>query len=365
MKKSLLLLVCVFTAGICSPAFAESWSNHELTERLMRLEEKAGLGDPAGSWFDSVAVSGVLEAEAGYEKFDPAEGEEEKSSDAVLATMELGVEAALNEYVSGQAVILWEEDDTEPVDLDTGVITITGGEGFPGFFSAGKMYVPFGSFESSMISDPLTLELGETRESALLFGFGIDGLYGSVYVFNGDVDKADKDSHIDNFGANAGYAVETDDFSFDVGGGYINNILDSDGLGDVAGEMEGDLEDYVGGLAAHAVFSMGPVTLIGEYVTALDEAEFLTDAGVVTADKMAAWNAEMAYAFDLAGKEAVAAVGCQGTNKAGDLLPETRVLGALSVGIYDGATLAFEYLRDEYENDDKADVVTAQLAFEF
>ena len=64
------------------PAFAEEMSNYELTERIKKLERQAGVGDLAGSWFDSLSISGALEAEAGYEKFDPAEGEEEKSSDA-------------------------------------------------------------------------------------------------------------------------------------------------------------------------------------------------------------------------------------------------------------------------------------------
>ena len=33
--------------------------------------------------------------------------------------------------------------------------------------------------------------------------------------------------------------METDAFNFDIGCGYINNILDSDGLGDYVAEMEG------------------------------------------------------------------------------------------------------------------------------
>ena len=118
-----------------------------------------------------------------------------------LATMELGIDAEVNEYVSGHVLFLWEEDDTEPIDLDEGFITLSGGDACPGYFSVGKMYVPFGNFESNMVSDPLTLEMGETRESALQAGFDVDGFYGSVFAFNGDIDEAGEDSHIDNFGA--------------------------------------------------------------------------------------------------------------------------------------------------------------------
>ena len=130
-------------------------------------------------------------------------------------------------------------------------------------------------------------------------------------------------------------------------------------------KWKGELDEYVDGFAAHAVFSMGPVMLIGEYVTALDEGEIETDTSLMTLDEMSAWNAEVACAFDLAGREATVAFGYQGTDKAGDFLPETRVLGTIGMEIYDATTLAFEYLHDEYENDDEADAFTAQLAIEF
>ncbi len=373
MKKTgilLLLAVLAVATGGYTPAAAEELSNDELTRRVTKLEQQAGFRDLAAGWLDRIAISGVLEAEAGYvsRDFNDPLASDYNESDAALATMEFGIDAEINEYVSGHVLFLWEEDDTEPVDIDEGVITLTRGDGCPGYFSAGKMYVPFGNFASSMISDPLTLEIGETRESALQLGFDIEGFYGSVYGFNGDVDEAGEDSHIDNFGANAGYAMETDDFSFDIGCGYINNILDADGLEDFVEETGGDLDKldkYVDGVAAHAIFSTGPVMLIGEYITALDEAEFMTDAGRVEAEEIAAWNAEVACTFDLAGKEAIAAIGYQGSDNAGNLLPETRILGSIGIGIYAGTTLAFEYLHDEYENDDEADIVTAQLAVEF
>ncbi len=68
--------------------------------------------------------------------------------------------------------------------------------------------MPFGNFESNMISDPVTLTLAETREDVVQVGFGTEGgFYDSAYFFNGDTDKskdnvyssADND-HIDNYG---------------------------------------------------------------------------------------------------------------------------------------------------------------------
>ena len=364
---NIIFLVSVF------PVFAEELSNYELTERLKNLEKQAGISGISNRWMDRLSFSGLLEAEAGYESidFDDPALEDEDASDAVLATMEFGVDAVINDYVSGHALFLWEEDDTEPIDLDEGFITLTGGEGFPGYLTAGKMYVPFGNFASNMVSDPLTLELGETRESALHAGIEMNGFYGSAYLFNGDMDEAGEDSHLDNFGASAGFAMEKDDFSLDAGVSYINNILDSDGLSDFMAEsMDAggiELDEYAAGLGAHTIVTAGPVIFIGEYITALDEPEFVSDtAGAgFTGEEIAAWNAELGFFFEIAGKPANAGLAYQGTDKAGDFLPETRMMGTIGCEIFEATNLALEYFHDAYENDDEADVITAQLAVEF
>ena len=369
----MLLGICVCLIGVGSTALADELSNYELTQRLENLEEQAGISGITGRWTDRLALSGVLEAEAGYESvdYDDPALDDEEASDAVLATMELGVDAVINDSVSGHFLFLWEEDDTEPVDLDEGFITLTGGKGFPAYLTAGKMYVPFGNFASNMVSDPLTLELGETRESAVQAGIEINGFYGSVYLFNGDIDEAGEDSHLDNYGGSAGFAMENDDFSVDAVVSYINNILDSDGLGDYAAELMAEsgtgLDEYTAGLGAHAIVKVGPVIFIAEYITALDEPEFVSDtpgAGF-TGEEIAAWNAEFGYFFELAGKPANAGIAYQGTDDAGDFLPEARMMGTVGCEIFEATNLALEYFHDEYENDDTADVFTAQLAIEF
>ncbi len=376
MKKAImvmLLFIGVCWVGMGSTVLAEELSNYELTERIKNLEKQAGISGISHRWTDRIALSGVLEAEAGFESIDFADPamEDEDASDAVLATMEFGVDAVINEYVSGHALFLWEEDDTEPIDLDEGFISLTRGEGCPAYLTAGKMYVPFGNFESNMISDPLTLELGETRESAIQAGLEMNGFYGSVYLFNGDIDEAGEDSHMDNFGGSAGFAMENEDFSLDAGVSYINNILDSDGLGDTVAESMAasgtGLDEYAAGLGAHAIVTAGPVMFIGEYITALEEPGFVSDAAGAgfTGEEVAAWNAELGYFFEIAGKPANAGLAYQGTDKAGDFLPETRMMGTIGCEIFEATNLALEYFHDEFENDDEADVITAQLAVEF
>lgn len=314
---------------------------------------------------EHVTLSGCVEVEVGFtEDYD---GRDE--SDIALATVELGIDVDLHKYVSGHILLLWEEDDTEPVDLDEGYITLGNTEFFPVFLQAGKFYVPFGNFESHMISDPLTLELGETRESAVLLGVEHAGLYAGVYAFNGDIDEAGDDNEIKCFGLNVGYAFENACFSLDVGADWINSLGDSDTLGDSLPET---VSDYVDGYTAHAKLSWNGLTLIGEYLAANDEFAVGELEFKGKGAEPETWNLEIGYTFELAGREAFVAAAWQGSDEALALeLPEDRFLTSAGIEIFSGLGLAVEYAHDEdYAKSDggsgeSADTVTLQLALEF
>jgi hypothetical protein len=318
---------------------------------------------------ERVTLSGVVEVEAfSAEDFDGAD-----TSDITLATVGLGLDAEITEWVNAHILLLYEEDDTEPMDLDEGTITLGNLEKFPLYLTAGKMYVPFGSFESNMISDPLTLELGETRESAAQVGFAVSDFYGSLYAFNSDINETGDDDKIASFGANAGYGYENDNMSLDIGADWINNIAATDifkGYFGVAGITA--VQDYPSGLTAHLTLGYGPFMLIGEYLGALDafqvdELEF-NGRGA----EPSAWNFEAAYTREIKGKETTFAVGYQKTDEARALeLPEERILATIGVEIWKYTSLALEYLHDEdYSPADggtgnDANAATLQLAVVF
>jgi len=277
MKKSILTTLTAFVMVLFLSHIAVA--EEEKTFSLLSATE-------------NITLSGAAEVEAGTSSdFDGVD-----SSDIVLATVELGVDAQISEWCSGHILLLWEEDDTEPLDVDEGYITIGGNDKYPVYLRGGKMYVPFGTYESNMISDPLTLEIGETRESAIQIGTDYKGFYGSIYAFNGDIQKQrdnDEDT-IKAYGANAGYAFANDKFDIDFGADYTSNILDSDGLGDRLEEMQSEfidvnpdgsygLNDTISGLGAHVILGIGPVSLIGEYIGALGDQEYNTDDGIGTA----------------------------------------------------------------------------------
>ena len=294
-----------------------------------------------------IEFSGAIELEAGFS----SDYQDVKTSDISLATVELGIDGQINDRVSGHLVLLHEEDDT-PLEVDEGTVSIDMNNGWS--LTAGQMYIPFGSYESNMISDPLTLELGEARESAVLIGYEANGLYASAYVFNGDTSKtstpAGEDS-IEHSGLSFGYVFETANYSLDLGFDYISSVGDSDGLSSgLDSNSDGSpepLTSFVSGTAVHWIYNRDSLSFIAEYVKSGNfKTSELSFNGQGAAPS--AMNIELGYEFD----RGTAALGYQTTDEAFNLgLPETRIIFSVSHEIFENTSLSYEHASDkDYSN---------------
>ena len=355
------LALILFFLLIPQPSFSQGMSNYELEQEIKVLKEKIEDNGVLGS----LSFSGAIAVEAGFEN---GYGDE-NTSDITLATVELGVEAKVCDWAVANAVFLWEEDDTPQVEVDEGTITLGNTEKTPFYLTAGKFVVPFGTYETNMISDPLTLEIGETPQSAMQLGLEHpSGLSGSVYIFNGDINEDGEDDKINCFGANVGYGLEVGNIGLDIGAGWINNIADSDGLGGWIDDSGFTLKDYVGGFTGHVIVTFAPFMVIGEYVAAMEDIEFINNPAQ---EAPRAYHIELGYTFELMGKGSTVGVAYQGTDKCGGIFPETRLLASIGVGLGENVGVALEYAHDEDYGEadggtgDEADIVTLQLALEF
>ena len=334
-----------------APAMADEMVEDKLEtleQRIKNLEERvasqdqmivekegeiAGLSD---GWFNSVSIGGVIELELVSES--PAG--EESSVSAGVGTAELGIGAEINDQWGGEILI---ENDDGTIALADAFLTYEAGGGLSA--SMGQQTLPFGVYETNLISDPLTKELGETAHTSLVLSGEAAQFGWSLLTYY------DGEDSLDGFGLGLGTAMEGDDSTFAVDVAWISNIGDSDGL-------SGQFEDDVLGMSAGARGSMGPVSAILEFVTALD-----SDSGA----EPSAWHAEAAYSFDLMGKGATAAVGASGTsNGAAAELAETLMLLGISLEIADGVGLGIEWAQSEdYDADGADDAITVLLAAEF
>lgn len=322
---------------------------------------------------DYARLSGLVEVEIGStEDYQHAE-----SSDISLVTVEFGLEVDVTSWSHVQMVLLYEEGAVnEHIKVNEGIITLGNREKFPAALIVGKKYLPFGSYLTSMVSDPLAMQLAETVDSVAQIGFQADGLYGSAYIFNGDINEAGEDDKIDNYGLNVGYAHKIGNLSFDLGVDWLNNIGDTDGLGDYLSDVVADDEiaEYVPGFASHILMAYGPMSFFAEYVGALasfdkNEISFGLD---VEAARPQAWGVEVGYSTEVMGKETLFSVGYQGTDEALVLdLPEARYLASVRMTLMEKTSLALEYRHDEDYGineggtGDNGKAATMQLAVEF
>ncbi len=325
------------------------------------LEERRSGEGTMSKISEKVSMHGTIEVESSFVS-DDRDG---NSSDIVLATVELGFEAKLSDKVEGHVLFLYEEDDT-PFDVDEGTITLTAPYGFS--LTVGKMYVPFGMFNSHFISDPMTLEIGETNETALLFTYGNDTYDISFGTFNGDTREAGDDNRIDDYVASLNVNA-AEGVSFGVS--YISDIADSDADWAGAGLIDSDpadsdliISDTVAGYHAYLSAAKGPISIEAEYLAAADDfkaADVLGGSALDTDRKLSAFNLEVAFSVNEALEVAVKLEGSEDI----DDLPEDKYGVTVSYGLYEGTTVAAEYMNSEYRGGQKGDAFTLQLALEF
>jgi len=316
-------------------------------------------------------VSGTVEIEISSGEDHTAQV---KGSDIALATVEIGFDAKINNDVSAHILVLHEGDASGLPVIDEGTISINGESAF---LNAGRMYVPFGNFESNMISDPLTLELGETQETAVQVGFSSGGFQASLYAFNGDADQvttnipADNDV-IDDFGMSIAYSMSSGSLNLDLGLDFINNMAETDTLqGALLAAPE--VTEHTAGTALHAIISVGAFKFIAEHVTASDD--FTTTDLQFNGAKASpsASNIEIAYITAMGGRDVIIAIAQQSTADVDVAigLPETRSMLSVSTTVAGDVALAVEFSKSsDYAIADggtgeSGSTVTAQLAVEF
>lgn len=275
-------------------------------------------------------VSGYFEIEAGA-----ASGyTNEKTSDLVLASAALTAAGVLNELLSAQITLLHEEDET-PLEVDEAILFINSGQST--YVNLGQMYLPFGSFESMQISDPLTHEMSELRETAVLVGYN-PGLFAlTAYAFNGDVDRNAED-RITSYGFSSDFNLLEQRLI--LGAGYLSNLLDSDTLQEVVAASLAEPNHHIGALNLRAAYRTERILLLAEAIHSL---EHLMIEGVEY--KPQATHAEVGFTFGSGYTVSIAHQTTDDIQWSG--LPRRAWLCTASKSlINDDLTLSVEYRRD-------------------
>lgn len=406
MKKLLTcLLSTVFAVFLFSgSALAQENSKEELTkelkalkERMRSLEEALEISEKGEAsditededvedleeYIQRIEFSGTIEVEAVYEQIKPKVGKKEDHSDLTLATVDFAIDALINDRMKTHVLFEYEDDEDVEEDLivDEAIILFQAEEvcvpdlscNSPWYASVGKLTVPFGYFESNFISGPLTEDLGETKETAVIAGIYNPFINIAAGVFNGDTDKAGNSNRIESYVAACTFTLPEDvspNVGLMIGVSYISNIADSDELADFfIEEFDPDpiaITDYVAGFSSFLSISfMNRLFIEAEYVGAVES--FEEDKNF----EPKAWNFEVAF-IPIEDFEVIVRYGGSSDTLPVTLLPDTEnFLPDKQVGIcgiyeiFNNTSISLEYLHEEFENDDEVVTITTQLAVEF
>jgi hypothetical protein len=230
------------------------------------------------------------------------------------------------------------------------------------YASLGKMTVPFGYYESHFISNTFAEELGETKETAILFG-----MYNQMFniaggVFDGDMNETGKNNHIESYFGTARFTLPENilpDFELMSGISYTSNIADSDDFTEfIQEELEIEsIQKYIDGISVFLSLLFDDRYFIeAEFVSALDELK--EDVRL----KPRAWSLEFAFrpveAFELA-------IRYGESNRALQFLPESQI-GIIGLyEIFENTSFALEYQREILNNDDEVRTITSEFVVEF
>lgn len=267
-------------------------------------------------------ISGVIEIEAGF-----GDG----NSDLSLGTVEIGLDHSFNKKANGHLLFAYED---ESMTVSEATISLHPRENIA--ITAGRMTVPFGQFDTNMVSDPLTLELGETAEDALQIGLSSGKFSSSLYVFKDNEDGSDK---IDDYGINLGF--ETD--ALGAGISLISDVNDKSDAGQSAK-----------GVAVHVKGALGRATVIAEHLSINK-----------TADGKKPNASHLELGIDLGSDKTLAFAMQQTKNAAALDLPKKSFGVAYSMPVYEKVGFAIEAMKTKAYDGSKDTAVTLKLGYEF
>lgn len=256
------------------------------------------------------------------------------------------------------------------VFVNKAFITIGNFSQSPFYGSAGQFYVPFGTYSSVMISEPLTKILTRTKARAVLLGFqqqDPNAFYGSAYIFPG-YSHTGSSGNINNGGLNLGYKFNRGFFTGNVGGGVIATITDSGGMqlgnnfaggnSPTTGVSLERISHRVPGYNLRALLSFGEhIDVIAEYVGAMTRFSASDMQYQGRGAKPYAFDTEGSYSFMIMdNKPSSVGIGYSRSRQALALgIPLNRYYAVFNTSLWRNTLQSLEFRRDqEYAESDTA-----------
>lgn len=248
-----------------------------------------------------------------------------------------------------------DEANKDKLILDQGLVTVGNLDVSPIYATVGDYYMPFGRYNSYMVSDSLPKLLGGTKAKAISLGWANKDSLNSNFFFmqknvasNGAV-RPDQNTP---WGASIDFERSINNVKVKTSLSYVNSMangkLISSGLCNVSGGAcynTADSKDSHG-VDAIATLGYGPFEVSADYLTAIDDMTLNTTKVKPTANHL-----EARYLFKTLGKNSDVAVSYGQTKHIADLpLPSKQYGATYSVAINDYITTDVEYVTKKHVN---------------
>lgn len=284
-----------------------------------------------------------------------------QSSNIIVKEFDFGGTIDINEWVEGYFNLVFAQNEdnrkntSDTFEVDE-VYALFHKEGLPFYFKAGHQYLPFGDFSNHTVSQLSTESLGEISVPAIELGADWEGLLVSVYGFKGKkLIKAGEQDHVKNWGAHLSYEMEMAEHTIKIGGGYISELGETNGMRETFVNQGDDtnrhfLNHHVGAYDAFLTYAFSGIHANMEYIQAnkrFNKYDFQWKKGNGEA-RPVSYHTELGYTHNLFDHDFTAAVAYE-RNK--DLialsLPESRMIGTLGVSLLESSQAILEYRSDK------------------
>lgn len=254
------------------------------------------------------------------------------------------------------------------LDLEQGYITIGNFDCSPFFLQLGKQFQDFGRYQIHPIERTMAQVMSETNATSAKLGFATRmGFHGSVYSFDNNLVQVGNGHSQPIFGAALGFDMPSDQLGFDIGAGYMSNLL---GVNDAAASVvtfqtaalangtgtnvPGTYNNTVGAYNVYGDINSGPFWLGARYTSAIQSfnantmSTYFQNATAGGGAKPWAGDITVGYGFNAWCRNQNIYVGYQASNNAVNmLLPKNRWIAGYGIDAWKYTSFGLEYGHDQ------------------
>ncbi|MDR3477844.1 MAG: LbtU family siderophore porin [Gammaproteobacteria bacterium] len=243
------------------------------------------------------------------------------------------------------------------INLEQGYVTIGNFAVSPIFFQVGKQFTDYGRYQIHPLVRTMAEVMTESLQPSAKLGFITQGgLHGDIYAFDNPATQFRHQHSNTIYGAALGFDQINDYIGFDVGIGYMSNIVGVNDIRSMIGNAPFFNRNYVhlvGGLAVYADVNSGPFSISARYTSAIQQfnpVDLSTQFENPFASGARPWAADVTggYNFNAWSRSQNLYIGLQSSNFAVNLgLPRTRLLIGYNIDMWKNTNVGFEWDHDK------------------